>query len=459
MNVAIIGVGLMGGSFALSLRDNKLADKIFGVDKSQTNTNTALEMGLIDEIVVIEDLSSREYVDLIVLTIPVDVIPTIVIKLLNKIASVGTDKLDASIYNVGENVENPEGIMVRTASMHDMEFGSELKAIARAGAGVNNIPLDKCTQEGIVVFNTPGVNANGVKELVLCSLILSSRNIVDGVNWTKTLSEDIAKSVESGKKQFVGKEIKGKTLGIIGLGAIGGMVANTAVHLGMDIVGCDPFLSVQGAWNLNHHVKMALAYEEIYKMADYITLHVPATPDTKGMINAETLAQMKDGVTILNFSRGDLVDNDAMKAALKSGKVSKYVSDFPCEDMQGVEGVISVPHLGASTAESEDNCAVMAVKEMDDYLMNGNITNSVNMPRVTMNRSGACRICIIHKNIPAILSQVTMLLSTAGENIENMTNKSRGDVAYTMIDVSSTLSDDTVSKLNEIEDVIKLRIV
>ena len=381
------------------------------------------------------------------------------IKLLNKIAKVGTDRLPADKYNVGDGVDCPSGIMVRSAAMHDYAFNPELLAIARAGAGVNNIPIEKCTNEGIVVFNTPGANANGVKELVICGLMLSARDVVGGVQWAQTLTEDVAKAVEKGKSQFAGSEILGKTLGVIGLGAIGGLVANSAVHLGMDVVGCDPFLSVEGAWNLNHHVRKGASYDTIYSEADFLTLHVPSTPQTKGMINKNTLAQMKDGVKILNFSRADLVVADDLKDALASGKVSAYVTDFPTEEILGVKGVVAIPHLGASTEESEDNCAVMAALELDDYLTDGNIKNSVNFPAVSMPRSADCRVCVLHKNIPAMLSTITAAFSECGINIENMTNKSRGDAAYTMLDIVGEANDDILDKLTSTEGIIRVRVL
>ncbi len=381
------------------------------------------------------------------------------IKLLNKIAKVGTDKLDRELFNVGEDVENPYGIMVRSANMLDMEFNPELRAIARAGAGVNNIPIDRCTEAGIVVFNTPGANANAVKELVICGLMLASRNVVGGVEWAKTLTEDVAKQVEKGKSKFAGVEVRGKTLGVIGLGAIGGMVANTAVHLGMDVVGCDPYLSVEGAWNLNHHVQKGAKYEDLYESADYLTLHVPSTPQTKGMINKETIAKMKDGVRILNFSRADLVVAADIKEALESGKVAAYVTDFPTEDILGVPGVVAIPHLGASTEESEDNCAVMAALQLADYMSNGNIRNSVNFPAISMPRSGDCRLCILHKNIPAMLAGFTTLCSEQGINIENMTNKSRGDVAFTLLDVTGTPDEASIAKLKAMDGVMRVRVL
>ena len=381
------------------------------------------------------------------------------IKLLNKIAKVGTDKLDPTYFNVGEEVDAPYGIMVRSANMLDMEFNPELRAIARAGAGVNNIPIERCTEAGIVVFNTPGANANAVKELVVAGLMLASRNVVGGVEWAKNLTEDVAKQVEKGKSKFSGVEVYGKTLGVIGLGAIGGMVANTAVHLGMDVVGCDPYLSVEGAWNLNHHVNKAAQYDDIYACADYITLHVPSTPQTKGMINKETIAKMKDGVRILNFSRADLVVATDIKEAMESGKVSAYVTDFPTEDVLAIPGVVAIPHLGASTEESEDNCAVMAAQELSDYMLNGNIKNSVNFPAISMPRSTDCRLCILHKNIPSMLAKFTTLCSEQGINIENLTNKSRGEVAFTMIDVNGKPADASIEMLKSLEAVMRVRVI
>ncbi len=360
------------------------------------------------------------------------------IQLLNKIAKVGTDKLDPAKYTVGEDVTAPEGILVRSANMLDMELGDELLCIARAGAGVNNIPIEKCTERGIVVFNTPGANANGVKELALCALLLASRDIVAGIEWVNTLKDDenAAKTVEKGKSKFAGCELKGKTLGVIGLGAIGGMVANAAIKLGMKVIGCDPYLSVEGAWNLDHHIDHAATYEEVYAAADYVTIHVPATADTKGMINKDTIAQMKDGVKIINLSRDSLVKSADMIEALASGKVSRYVTDFATQELIGIKGAILIPHLGASTEESEDNCAVMAAMQMDDYIQNGNIKNSVNFPAVSMPRSGDARICVLHENVPGILTRLTAVMTATGLNIENMTNKSRGNAAYTMFDVT-----------------------
>ena len=381
------------------------------------------------------------------------------ILLLNKIAKVGLDKLDTAKYNIGENVDAPEGILVRSTSMHDMAVPASLLAVARAGAGVNNIPIEEYAKKGIVVFNTPGANANGVKELAICALMLASRDIVGGVEWAKTLGSDAAKAVEKGKGKFAGCEIKGKTLGVIGLGAIGGMVANAAVKLGMNVIGCDPYLSVEGAWNLDHHIVKAASYDEIYREADYITLHVPATPQTKNMISSVSIGTMKDGVRIINLARADLVCAEDLKEALSSGKVASYVTDFPTEEIIGVPGIVAIPHLGASTEESENNCAVMAALELDDYLENGNIKNSVNYPAVSMARSGKVRICLLHSNIPAMLSKITSVISDTGVNIENLTNKSRGDVAYTIIDVADDVSDNVKTLLENIEGMIKVRVI
>ncbi len=384
------------------------------------------------------------------------------IQLLNKIAAIGTDKLDRSLYNVGADTAAPDAIMVRSAAMHDMEFADNLLAIARCGAGVNNIPVDRCSEEGIVVFNTPGANANGVKELAVAALLLASRDIMGGIAWANSLAgtEGVAKAVEAGKSKFGGCELAGKTLGVIGLGAIGGMVANTAVSLGMNVIGCDPYLTVEAAWSLNRSIKHALVETDIYSQADYISLHVPATPTTKKMINAETIAMMKDGAKLINLSRADLVDADAVKAALASGKLSAYVTDFPTEETVNVPGIITIPHLGASTAESEDNCAVMAALQLDDYLRNGNIKNSVNFPNVSMPRTpGGTRICVMHENIPAILSKISGVMGDLHINIDNMINKSKGNNAYTMLDITGELSADATTKLAEINGVGRIRVI
>ena len=380
---------------------------------------------------------------------------------LNKIAKIGTDKLDPAVYNVGTEVADPDAIMVRSAAMHDMTFNKNMVAIARAGAGVNNIPVERCSAEGIVVFNTPGANANGVKELAICALMLASRNVVGGIKWAASLAgtADVAKAVEKGKAQFAGVEIKGKTLGVIGLGAIGGLVANAAIDLGMKVVGCDPFLSVDAAWNIDSRVEKAATFEDVFKVADYVTLHVPATKDTKEMICQKSLEVMKDGVRIINLARADLVNSADVKAALESGKMAAYVTDFPTEDTVGVDGIVAIPHLGASTAESEDNCAVMAAMELDEFLRYGNIKNSVNFPNVSMPLSADKRICVLHANIPNVISQITTALGETGMNIENMTNKSKGDNAYTVIDVTGEVADATVAKLSSIEGVVRVRVI
>ena len=372
---------------------------------------------------------------------------------LNKIAAIGTDRLGSN-YNCADSVENPDAVLVRSAAMHDMEFGDNLLAIARAGAGTNNIPKDKCTEQGIVVFNTPGANANAVKELVLAGLLLSSRKIVEGIEWAKTLKgngDAVAKMVEKGKSQFVGPEITGKTLGVIGLGAIGILVANAAVALGMNVVGFDPFVSVPNALKLNPHVKLMKSNEEVMTSCDYLTIHVPLTPDTKDMVNAEMIAKMKYGVRILNYSRDGLVNCEAVLEALKSGKVAKYVTDFGNDMILGEENVIVLPHLGASTPESEDNCAVMACNQVKEYLENGNIINSVNYPAISLPRSGDKRICVMHKNVPERLHD-----ALAGMTVVGMLTKSRGDVAYTIIDVAG---DADTEKLAAVEGVVRVRVI
>ena len=372
---------------------------------------------------------------------------------LNKIAAVGTERLGAD-YNCADSVENPDAVLVRSAAMHDMEFGDNLLAIARAGAGTNNIPKDKCTEQGIVVFNTPGANANAVKELVLAGLFLSSRKIVEGIEWAKTLKgngDAMPKMVEKGKSQFVGPEITGKTLGVIGLGAIGILVANAAVALGMNVVGFDPFVSVPNALKLNPYVKLMKSNEEVMTSCDYLTIHVPLTPDTKDLVNAEMIAKMKDGVRILNYSRDGLVNCEALLAALKSGKVAKYVTDFGNDLILGEENVVVIPHLGASTPESEDNCAVMACDQIKEYLENGNIINSVNYPAISLPRSGEKRICIMHRNVPERLHD-----ALEGMTVVGMLTKSRGDYAYTIVDVTG---DANVDKLTAVEGVVRVRVI
>ena len=380
------------------------------------------------------------------------------VKLMNKIAKVGTDCLSSDKYVLGETFENPDAIMVRSAKLHDMPIGSNLRAIARAGAGVNNIPVDKCTQEGIVVFNTPGANANGVKELAVCALVLAARDVVGGVAFANSLkgNEDVAKAVESGKGAFVGNELLGKTLGVIGLGAIGGMVANAANALGMEVVGCDPYITARAAWSLAPAIKQAATFEEIFRTCDYITLHVPATPQTKHMINTKTLAMMKDGVRIINLARGDLVNAEDMKAAIAAGRVAKYVTDFPSEETVGVNGIVNIPHLGASTFESEDHCAVMAAKQLDEYLTNGNIVNSVNFPNVSLPHTSCARVCVMHKNVPNMLSPITAAFSAEGINIENMASGSKGEAAYTILETTMPASSAVVEKIATIDGVIKV---
>lgn len=379
---------------------------------------------------------------------------------LNKIAKCGTDAFDQAKYTVADAVENPDAIMVRSAAMHDMQFGNKLLAIARAGAGVNNIPVDRCAEEGIVVFNTPGANANAVKELVIAGLLLSSRKVTDAIDWVSTLKgqEDIGKKVEKGKSNFAGPEISGKTLGVIGLGAIGVLVANAAMSLGMKVIGYDPFLSVKAALSLKPGVKTVTDVNDLYAASDYITIHVPYNADTKGTIGEKSIAVMKDGVRILNFARGELADTAAVLAAVESGKVACYITDFPSDELIGVKNVICVPHLGASTPESEDNCAVMAASELIDYIENGNIRNSVNFPNAEMNAAGT-KICVLHKNVPAVISEITTILGKASINIDNMINASKKDYAYTLIDAAGNISEDIAAKLSAAENVIKVRVI
>lgn len=378
---------------------------------------------------------------------------------LNKIAKCGTERLGAG-YTVGDAVENPDGVMVRSAAMHDMELPASLLAIARAGAGTNNIPVDKCAEQGIVVFNTPGANANAVKELVIAGLLLSSRKIVPAIEWAKTLKgqgDAVAKLVEKGKSAYAGPEIKGKTLGVIGLGAIGRLVANAAKSLGMTVYGYDPYISVDAAWGLSRSILHAKSVEEVYANSDYITVHVPLTPDTKGSLNEAAFASMKDGVRILNFSRAELVNGADMKAALDSGKVSCYVVDFPNDEMLGVENVIAIPHLGASTPESEDNCAVMAADELKNYLENGNIVNSVNYPTLDVPRATDTRVCVLHRNIPNMLSAISAAVSEQGLNIEGMNNASKKEYAYTIMDISGDVSAACLETIAAIDGVIRVR--
>ncbi|MGN0823192.1 MAG: 3-phosphoglycerate dehydrogenase family protein [Candidatus Gallimonas sp.] len=364
-------------------------------------------------------------------------------------------------YEYSDSAENPEGIILRSFAMHDYAFGDRLLAVARAGAGVNNIPVDQCTEQGVVVFNTPGANANAVKELVVCELFLGGRKIVDGANWAQSLKgqEGIAKLVEKGKSKFVGSEILGKKLGVIGLGAIGAMVANAAIELGMTVIGYDPFISVKNAWLINNRVEFCSDLNTIFADCDFITIHVPLTPDTKGMIDAKNLAKCKNGVVIINNSRGDLVVSQDMVAAVESGKVARYITDFPDETLLGKENVICVPHLGASTPEAEDNCAYMAAKELVDYLENGNITNSVNYPAVSMPKGSAARVCVHHKNVKEILSKILSIVASQGINVAHMQDQSRGEYAYLILDLDDVPSDACVELIRSVAGVIRVRVL
>lgn len=383
------------------------------------------------------------------------------VKLLNKISPSGLDIFSKGPYTCAEDIESPDAIMVRSAAMHDYALEPSLRAIARAGAGVNNIPLEKCSEQGIVVFNTPGANANAVKELAVAALLLSARKIVPAIEWLGTIKgegAEVPKLVEKGKSKFAGPEIKGKTLGVVGLGAIGVMVANTALHLGMEVYGYDPYMSVDAAWNISRSIKHANSLKEIYENCDFISLHVPLNKETRGFINAESIHTMRSGVRILNLARGELVNNEDMVSALEDGKISCYVTDFPTAELIGAKNVIAIPHLGASTPESEDNCASMAAQQLKDYLENGNIKNSVNLPALSMERSGAVRLGIIHRNIPSMLSQITQTLSAQKINIENMTNKSRGDYAYTVVDFDGDMPSALVDALQGIDGVIRVNV-
>ena len=385
------------------------------------------------------------------------------IKTMNKIASAGLDQLDKSRFQVGEDVENEDGILVRSAKMHDYVFPDALRAIARAGAGTNNIPIDRCSESGIVVFNTPGANANAVKELVIAALLIASRDIVGGVDWVQeqahTPNVDVAAAVEKGKSAFVGPELYRKTLGVIGLGAIGALVCNIGLDLGMDVYGYDPYLSVDAALRLDRHVHVVKDVNELYKVSDYVTIHVPYTSSTKDFINGDAIAKMKGGVRILNLARGELVCDQDMIAALETGRVAKYVTDFPNDTIATVKNVIAMPHLGASTPESEENCAVMAARQLQDYLVNGNIRNSVNLPNLEQEWCGISRLCLIHKNVPAMLTNIMSTLSNDGINVENMTNKSKKDYAYTIVDVNTRITDQVANELRAIPGVIRVRVL
>lgn len=381
---------------------------------------------------------------------------------LNKISATGLDRLPAEQYTHGNEIAQPDAIMVRSASMHEMELDQKTVAIARAGAGVNNIPVDACSEQGIVVFNTPGANANAVKELVLCALLLTSRKIVPAIDWCKTLKGEgdaVGKLVEKGKSAFTGPEIKGKTLGVVGLGAIGILVANAAKSLGMQVYGYDPYLSVDAAWSLSRDIKHATSLDDIFAKSDYITVHVPLTEETRGLVSKASIAKMKDGVRIVNFARGDLVNSKDILEALQNGKVAAYATDFPLDELIGESGVIAIPHLGASTPESEDNCAAMAADELKDYLEEGVIRNSVNLPNVVLPRSADTRICLIHKNVPSMLNQITATLTEKNVNIDNMINKSKKAFAYTVIDTNDAIGDDTLAALSAIEGIVRVRVI
>ncbi len=385
------------------------------------------------------------------------------IKTMNKIAPVGLERLPAERYLTGDGVENEDAILVRSAKLHDYVFPEKLWAIARAGAGVNNIPVERCSEAGVVVFNTPGANANAVKELVLCAMLLASRDVIGGAAWVKEQAQagyvDVAAAVEKGKSAFVGPELYRKTLGVVGLGAIGALVANIGLSLGMDVYGYDPYLSVDAALRLDRHIKVVKELDTLYASSDYITLHLPYMEATKDTVNTAAIAKMKDGVRIINMARGGLVNNADMIAALQSGKAARYVTDFPDNEITLAGGVVAIPHLGASTPESEDNCAVMAADQLRDFLENGNIKNSVNFPNVIMERSGVQRLCVIHRNVPAVIAQITTQLGACGVNVENMTNKSKGEYAYTMVDAGSQVDESIIEDIRRAPGVIRMRVI
>ena len=384
------------------------------------------------------------------------------IKTLNKIAAMGLNRLDAEHYQVGEDVVNEDGILVRSANLLDYQFPESLQAISRAGVGVNNIPIERCSEAGVAVFNTPGANANAVKELVLCAMLMGSRDVDGSIRWVRQQVEsgvDVTTVVEKGKSAFVGPELYRKTLGVIGLGAIGALVANMAISLGMDVYGYDPFLSVNNALRLDRHIHVVQDINELYKKADYITIHIHFTDKTRNLINAEAISRMKTGVRFINLARGEIVDDEAMLSALDTGRVAAYITDFPNNKLVRGHHVVAMPHLGASTPESEQNCAVMAADELKDYLENGNIRNSVNLPETYMDRSGVMRMCIIHKNVPAMLANITTLLSKDGVNVENLSNKSKGDYAYTMVDLGNRVGEDVIEDVRNLANVIRVRVI
>ena len=384
------------------------------------------------------------------------------IKTFNKISPVGLSRFDPEQYAVSDSCTGEDAIVVRSAKLLDYAFSPNLLAIARAGAGVNNIPLERCSQSGIAVFNTPGANANAVKELVLCAMLIGSRDVDGAIRWVREQVDsgiDVTTVVEKGKSALIGPELYKKTLGVIGLGAIGSLVANVALSMGMDVYGYDPFLSVESALRLDRHIHVVKDIRELYKRADYITVHIHFTPQTEKMINADAISSMKRGVRFINLARGEIVDDGAMLSALDTGKVAAYITDFPNNRIVKVPHVIAMPHLGASTPESEQNCAVMAVDELRDYLENGNIRNSVNLPNVTLERSGVMRLCVIHRNIPAMLANITTLLAKDGANVENLSNKSKGDYAYTLVDLNTRVDDSVIEDVRNLPNVVRVRVI
>ena len=384
------------------------------------------------------------------------------IQTLNKISAAGLKRFDPEHYQVSDSQTNPEGIMVRSAKLLDMDFPSELLAIARAGVGVNNIPIERCSEAGIAVFSTPGANANAVKELVLCAMLIGSRDIPGALNWVREQAAsgvEVSTVVEKGKSAFVGPEIFRKTLGVVGLGAIGSLVANAAIQLGMDVYGYDPFLSVDAALRLDHHIHIVKDIRDLYKRSDYVTFHIHCTDQTRGMVDADAIASMKRGIRVINLARGEIVQDDAMIPALETGRVAAYITDFPNNRLLAAPHVVAMPHLGASTPESEQNCAVMAADELKDYLETGNVRNSVNLPAMSMTPSGVMRLCILHKNVPGMLANITTLFGRDGVNVENLSNKSKGDWAYTMVDLAAHIGDDVLQDVRAMEHVVRVRAI
>lgn len=384
------------------------------------------------------------------------------IQTLNKISAAGLKRFDPEHYQVSDSQTNPEGIMVRSAKLLGMDFPSELLAIARAGVGVNNIPIERCSEAGIAVFSTPGANANAVKELVLCAMLIGSRDIPGALNWVREQAAsgvEVSTVVEKGKSAFVGPEIFRKTLGVVGLGAIGSLVANAAIQLGMDVYGYDPFLSVDAALRLDHHIHIVKDIRDLYKRSDYVTFHIHCTDQTRGMVDADAIASMKRGIRVINLARGEIVQDDAMIPALETGRVAAYITDFPNNRLLAAPHVVAMPHLGASTPESEQNCAVMAADELKDYLETGNVRNSVNLPAVSMTPSGVMRLCILHKNVPGMLANITTLFGRDGVNVENLSNKSKGDWAYTMVDLAAHIGDDVLQDVRAMEHVVRVRAI